>query len=304
MIMQVFVAVTLTQAPADSFYDDMPQDGIAANFASSSYFQSIMYSAGSKKLSLTRGEREDNTADLQRSYGNYGARYRITCVTSREGGRILYVSGIKDSGQSVIERWTFPDNVGRWRHTYTGTANPIGTPTLPYTGSTTINGLYRSLPADWFSPDIDEILETDTYGWIDALTVDPEGRYLLFSADPNREIYRLDLMAPGSPTVQSISGPSSIPDLSSVSALLILDHANLGRVCVVDYPENYDVRKGGTGTEPVVYLIDSDNDGVFESSQTSDLDTHIASFTTSIISATGVITDQYSPWSSPWLGGL
>lgn len=292
--------------PQDLFTEKPPTLG-AADALFAHFSQTGEYGAGTSELNWIRRERADENDIWSVSKNNYSAAFQFVGISARLGGGELFVAGVDPiTEKSIIQRWTWPNRSGRWKHQYTGTANPIGTPTAPYTGTNSIvGGTFAPPPSTWYSPLKQSILSSSAYGFVRGIAADPEGRFVLFSTYPVGDIYRIDLTGPfGSSPPILVTGPAQIPQLATASWLQILDHDDLGRVCVVEPPN---MQRSFLDPVPpdVVYLVDGNNDGLFEVHNVVSIDLHRRSFTTMTFTVTsgGLVEAVPSPipkWRDPW----
>lgn len=190
------------------------------------------YTPGGKYLSWRRQERSDPQSSWHESANLYSTRYQVISVASRAGGSELFLAGVFENGTSIIERWSFAQRTGRWRHTYTGPPAVMGTPSGPYTGSQSIvGGAYAPPPSTWYAPDISLVLETDALGTIRSIEADPEGRFLIFNTFPSGNVYQIDLaVSPATPVLRFTS--NEVPSLANGSTLQLSHNSSFGRTCI------------------------------------------------------------------------
>lgn len=284
--------MTLASAEDDLFKEKLPDaDVYGARFAN--FIQGGSYFPGTSELRWNRRERVDDSATgWHETSAKYSTRYKIVDATCRMGGDVMYIAGILSDGRSVVEKWSFQQRQGRWSHFVTGSAPAIGTSAGPYIGQTAVvGGTYSAPPTPWYAPSITVLFETSAYGLIRSVSVDPEGRYLLFSTFPTGTIYQLDLQTSGA-TPTAILTTAEIPALASNDNIEVAQHATHGRVFIV-VPSNWAAAYSTAPQPPVVLLLDANNDGLYESHTSMTLSSYISSLS----ATTGNL------WSWPWYTG-
>ena len=167
---------------------------------------------------------------------NHGsASYQILHVESA-GPDVFVCGGFSEDGDVVLERWKL---------------NRIGIPQLddvPY-------GTIPPAPPTVGFRKVEVYrgpLATNLYG----IGLDPQGRYMLALTGTDQgadTLYKLALQASSTPVV--VRDTNSLPELSQVYHLKLMDHVQLGRSCVLDAGYDGDFQ---------IILADSQNDGVFE----------------------------------------
>ncbi len=226
------------------------------------------YSAKSTELHWTRRERNSTTDAWSESKNTYSARYSIVDVASRLAGEELFVAGILPNEKSVIERWKFPKKKGRWIYSMSQPTPAIGTPAGQWSASFALHGQVLSmspLPPTWYAPEITVIMESSDHGFIRSVEADPEGRFLLFNRYPEGDVYRIDLTG-SNQTPAVVFSSTQHPELPALGNLTIAQHSSLGRVCIVA-PASISRAMKEVLIPPALYLIDSNNDAIFESTQ-------------------------------------
>lgn len=280
---------------SDVYSEKAPSVSVSlANFQN--FSESASFIAGTKQVDLKRYEKESGaTATWESAKNNYSTRYSIVGLSSRLGGDDLYIAGVLQNNESLIERWQFNVRAGRWSHSQSGATTAIGTPGGSYAGSVSIagGGSYVPLGPVWIAPTISTVIQSSAYGTIRSIAVDPQGRYLLFSVFPSGDVYRLDLSNTSAPPTVIFSH-TSIAQLANCGSLLIAQHSDFGRVCIAS-PANPTLATKFSSNPEVVYLQDANNDGVFESSAVVPLAGHLSSLR---IDVPGI---KWSwPWSEQW----
>lgn len=255
-------------------------------------FARISIRAGDPRRGVRR-EQSTPTDPWMRSTNTYSTRYSIVDVASRLGGDELYVAGILPNDKSVIERWKFPKKKGRLVLSMASPAPPIGTAAGPWSASLALHGsalTMTPLPATWYAPDITVLMESSDYGFIRAIEVDPEGRFLLFNRYPEGDVYSIDL-SQSTPTPAILFSAAQHPELAQAGNLQIAQHTTLGRVCIAA-PAQLGPAMLLSPRPEVLFFVDSNNDAVFESSQSVPLDVYQSSRL--------LIPSTPFQWSWPW----
>ncbi len=291
-IARCFLLLTIASIPDGVFTEK--RSGLTHGAASfPRLLQGCSYSPGGDKISWIRREQDTPTSPWMRSTNTFSARYKIVDVASRLAGEELYVAGILPNEKSVIERWKFPRKKGRLVYSMTNPAPPIGTSAGAWSGSLSLHGgvlHMTTLPTTWYAPDITVILESSDYGFIRSMEIDPEGRFLLFNRYPDGDLYSIDL-AQSTPTPTLLFSAAQHPELTTASTLDIGQHSTHGRVCVAK-PADLGAAMLMSPVPNALYLIDANNDGIFETTQSVPLVTHEQSI---------LIEPNATPvWSWPW----
>lgn len=206
------------------------------------------------------------------------ASFDIHGIASR-GSPDLYLGGVADDGDIVIEHWRLKPQGGEpvleralngalIRGTpgsgTAGSVPAIGSPiasSTPYPyveGGTAIPFPDRTSPRRLAR---NELYRGSVVQDIVAMNVDPEGRFLLFLGDDDT-LYRLTLDA--SRALEALYDSDDLWTLSRAEYLIRFQHVTEGRVWVLGFlPE---VSSDGTGELQLdTLLIDADNDGLFDS---------------------------------------
>ncbi len=239
------------------------------------YKQRYSLAVAGQVVQRTRVERASTSADWRSEEGEFSVSYFFTCWTGREGGDVIYLCGMKATGESIIERWTFPVPNGRWVVRYPGATPAIGTPAMAYSPVVAVKGggVWRwsngnfqqgSLtppipPQPSASPQI-SILYEGSDGPFSSMAVDPEGRQLLLYDFQEKAIQRLRL-APLGTSLETLYGAQAHPVLDQVGSLDVRDFAAEGRKLLIrrQYAQTF------VGSAEVFTIAsDPDNDGNFD----------------------------------------
>lgn len=189
--------------------------------------------------------------------------FRITDVTVREGGNEIYVAGIWDDGRGVIKRFNFvPRAGGILVRGLPTTVEPRGTPMAKHSAEQILNdGTWlEPTQASYGVPTRAQVLG-DVVGVPRSIAVDPAGRYLIILTEASSELYLLDLMA--APMVLELLGnATTLPELAQVTNVYIRTLESGGHAVLL---HDIFVMIADRPNDPRIALIDSDNNGVFES---------------------------------------
>lgn len=135
------------------------------------------------------------------------------------------MSGVSRDNQTVIERWDFPVQAGRWRIRPSLPPQPIGVAMGSFTASSTTGGLPYRPPEGGahVQPLRTAIYRGGAIGHILSIECDPEGRYLLLLTTA-AGLYRMDLTgaAPGDPVL--VHSAATLPHLTTAIRLRLLKH--------------------------------------------------------------------------------
>ncbi len=294
---RALLCLALASVPSGVFDEKAPDVQLVGGLFDK-LVQSGSYSAKTRVLFWHRRERASTnpTDPWKWSENAYSTRYSIVAVCSRLAGDEVYVAGILPDERSVIERWKFPKKKGRWVYSMTSPAPPIGTPAGPWSASLGLHGAAITMstpPATWYAPEITVIMETGQYGFIRAINVDPEGRFLLFSRYPEGDVYSIDLSQnPPLPTLAFSS--TTHPELAALGSMTIKQHETLGRVCIVE-PADESKATLLANPPPAMLLIDANNDAIFESTQVIPLQ--------DFLDSCAIDQNDHCVWSRPWVHG-
>ena len=188
------------------------------------------------------------------SRGPFPLSYHVDAVAGRHAQH-FYTLGKSDQG-IVIEQWTMPPENGGF-YTERSVANTgIGVPAPVSSWSC------RQLEAEYVSPKArtpstpirKELHSGRRSQKITCAAADPEGRYVLFGlVGTPSALGQLDIVRE---VVSDIFTEDLVPQLSELASIRLVQHATLGRMCILLTPDPVD--------GAVVLLFDRDNDGVFE----------------------------------------
>ena len=186
-------------------------------------------------IAIVRAEREKASDDWVEQIQREKATFFVTDARSRCDAE-LYLCGFDDDGVSIIERWAFthPKSTDA-----SGAKVPLDKRPLPT--------IERSV-----------VFKGSQLGTIQALEVDPEGRFVLALTFEEPTLYTIPLPT-GAPRV--LFDRKSLPEIVRMRAIHVLNHATEGRkywLSSVWDPTT------GPGIMPVsMMLTDSKNDGSF-----------------------------------------
>jgi len=240
------------------------------------FAQSAGWHASGKAINWTRFEREGPSSAFQRTTFTYTTSYELSAVAYRAGGDEIFVGGLHANGRAVIERWSFPQKNGRWRHVPPATAQ-FGVPLPAYLGTTEVKGgTWDPEPPSTRAPKREVLLDSPSHGCPVSLVADPEGRFILWQDYDSRAIYRirLDLVSPGSPEV--MADPATIPELANTIQGAVMDDLATGRRTLTFREIGPNLKPFGTAK--YVLFHDNDNDGLFDGHVTGDLKTLFPNF--------------------------
>ena len=224
-------------------------------------------------------ERDGEQSPWKSEHTEHSVSWFLTASCARDGGDDLFLAGMKENGQCIVERWRFFTPHGRYRVRYTGTAPPIGTPAGPYTPEVTVAGggpwtwTTKIKPPGGGPNPQREVLYEGSAGPFTAMAVDPEGRYLVAHDHEEHALLRLTL--PGPSTWTTLYTSSAYPDLAQVSSIEVRDFHDAGARALLlrrmwgdDFPSHLE-RYG--------VIADSNNDGVFSNPTFYSSDAFLAS---------------------------
>lgn len=245
--------------PASFTGENVTQSVLAENI-----ILDVTYDEGGRDFTVRWRERPTSTSyqfPWRDTKFKVSLTFRITDVTVRQGGNEIYVGGMRDDGKGVIKRFNFQPRPGGWEvRSVPATAQPIGTPMVNHSCEQALNGTWSEPPQAAYGVATRSQLLGDTVGVPRSIAVDPFGRYLLILTEATSEIYLLDLLADPH-TLQLLVGPSTIGELAQVDEFLCLTVASGGHAFQVF---DRDALGDETATDPVIAMIDGDNDGSFE----------------------------------------
>lgn len=240
--------------------DSIMMPGVYSNV----YKQGYGLSMGGKTVRRLRSERADASSEWNTQEEEFTLSYYLTSWCGREGGDVIYLCGLKASGEAVIEKWTFSVPNGRWVVRYPGAPPPIGTPASAYEPHVAVKGggqwKWNSKVLPYPPSPQKTIIMEGSIGPFTSMAVDPEGRQLVLYDYGEKAIERIALLS-SPPFLEILYSVSTFPHVSQVAALDIRDFGAEGRKLLMwkQYKQTY-VRANE------VYTIASDpnNDGNFE----------------------------------------
>ncbi len=186
--------------------------------------------------------------------------FTVTALGAREGGREVYIAGVKRDGKVVIEKWLYGARPKGWALAAPAPAAPMGQPMPEFVPVESLNGTGWSAPkstvpnpavrSTYWSSSNSEV--------ISALNVDPEGRYAIGVTYPSGNVLQFDLTTPNS-IPQLIFSAADDDYLQGVTVIDMWHHSTEGRMVILTK------RVGGwTFDDNRAVIRDSNNDGAFE----------------------------------------
>ncbi|MFN0244550.1 MAG: hypothetical protein ACKVWV_16805, partial [Planctomycetota bacterium] len=194
----------------------------------------------------------------------FATPYQVIVVADR-GPDEFYVAGRTDANEDILEQWILRTHDGAHFFHVEPASNGIGVPAAPLPGSSggiAGGGEYVPARARTISPDVArlEIYRGKAFNSVWDLTADPEQRFVLVLGGSPRNLYRVPI-AP-SATPELLYTPAEESFLHLARRMHCKQHYTEGRVYIVRGETNM------LGTFLHLMLIDADNDGVFDSTQT------------------------------------
>lgn len=235
--------------------------------------QWIDWEGGSSYVQVGRHERSDGNAEWEFKEYMFSTDMKITDVGFAQGGQTLYVAGIRSTSsgcEDVIEQWdiVFPRGA---LVVHVPTAPPRGTVApLPFRGTISSpvvvgGGAYvppRLRPREPFVNK--RVLYSGLgLGPFASIAADPEQRFLLAVSLSDGDLFSLSLTAPSAPTLEF--NAAAIPHLASVKKIVAYEHQDVGRFYWL-----YETKDDVFGDGSFTFIVDNDNDGVFDSTVTLD----------------------------------
>lgn len=220
--------------------------------------QSFTGMIGGREITHIRHERETPSHDWEVKETPISVTYAITYVATREGGDELYIAGLKDNGDAILERWTFDREPGRYVVRFDAAPTPVGVPRGPYSPALSLFGQHPYVPPSRrVDPPNKTVLLEGSYGQFMCMEADPEGRFVLLYEGEDEKLYRLDA---GSSNLVLLHSSVTMPTLEQVSSMEARYFPGEGR--------KYLLRKS-LGSVPKSFesftlIHDSGNDGIFE----------------------------------------
>lgn len=227
--------------------------------------QDIEFDQGKRRFTVVLRERAPGSnvfADWHEHSSTVALTFRITDVTVRAGGNEIFACGIRDDGEGVIEQFNFqPRPNGLEAVGMPTVVLPRGTPMLNHSTEQVVNGGTWSAPTSsrYGVPTRVQVLG-DTIGVPRSIAVDPSGRYLIIISDTTSDVHLLDLLAVPM-TLEVLATPSGFPALADIDNAYILTLLAGGHVVMLHDSFAAELNE----LDPRIAMIDSENDGVFES---------------------------------------
>ena len=270
-------SVTIDPITAEAASASRNLGGAYPLFYSKAFWLEAYYARGHKSLTLNRFEVEFDFSDPSHPTVVSGPHevtiplstsYRVESVDARHGNE-LYVAGTARNGDALVERWTFPQQVGSY-YSAKAMASPVIGVSAPV--EPLLIGIGRAAGSDGSlippyqtphgrtqaPPVRQELYRGAEIGRIVSFTVDPEGRFALLRTATDPALVQLVFSDP--PTFNVVRTPSTLEILNAEQiGISPYHHAVEGRKYFLS---------GSTGDQllPDVQLLnDADNDGVFES---------------------------------------
>lgn len=232
---------------------------------------------GDRVFKRVRRERDTVADDWTVSTESHSVSYAITSLATREGGDVLFLAGMEDSGQTLVEQWTFADVPGRRGVRYTGSERVLGTPLPAYHPSVVIIGQPQGPPPIHRGPEKRQVFDGGRDP-IMAIGADPEGGFLLiYTSNPKRV---LRLWKGSSQADVLYSGPRLLPGIiDGVSSIQAAEFPGEGRKFLFRQL----ISPAPLSSDVLAILHDSNNDGVFEEPPT-------------VLGYPAFVASQYGDW--------
>ena len=172
--------------------------------------------------------------------------------------RDLFVLGVSDQGESILEQWYFTPETGGWVSYVSQPIAPIGSP------APTVPSIHKDLVGGQFVPFSARVsqnrprrkeLYRGSSPTVSAVTFDLDGRFVLFSGGNAAGLFSLDLSST-SPLPTLVFSETQFPEVSIVESLSPLLHKQLGRCYLAEYSVY------GPGETDLALIWDYDNDGI------------------------------------------
>ncbi|MEO0649304.1 MAG: hypothetical protein AAFZ65_01335 [Planctomycetota bacterium] len=256
-------------------YPEIPDRVVnnGVSFVSVGYYGELkdvhhVYLIGDSRITRTRCERASASGSWTCWNEELTASFSITGVESIEGGKVVFVSGLKSDGSVTLERWTFPERDGGWRTTTshylpapvaTGGVVPAPQVTLTVQGG-----------GAWSPPDLsgtrgapDRVAYDDLgLGSLSAMAADPQGRYLCGIDHSTASVVQVTFPGGGLPPVmQPLFSETELTGIGELKSLEVWDFQGEGRKLLVRGEKEI---PGFGPSETFAVIPDVDNDGAFE----------------------------------------
>jgi hypothetical protein len=224
-------------------------------------------------VQVGRHERANSTSEWLFKEYMFTTDLKVTDVSFAKGGQTLFVAGIRSTGtgcENVIEKWDIVFPRGAWGVQVAPAPARGAVAPQPFTGTisgTVIVGGGSFIPPAQ-RPRTPFTTKTVLYsgsslGPFAAIAADPEQRFLLALPLAGSGLYSIDLTTAGAPPVLEIT-VAALPHLTAVRKIVAREHEDLGRFYWLYESKGHYI---GTGSS-FSFIVDSNNDGLFDSSQT------------------------------------
>ena len=185
----------------------------------------------------------------------------ISAVSSREGGRNIYIGTIDLAGTVRIHNFQYGVRANGWALSAPTPPLVLGQSMPPFMPTEGLNGGTWAPPTSGMGrPAVRSVLWTSNNSEVlAALAVDPEGRYLLALTYPSGNVLRFSLgQTPLSAPVLVLDA-STFGYLQGATTMVLRQHASEGRKCLIT--KRID---GWADDDQRLMLTDAANDGTFE----------------------------------------
>ena len=245
-------------------------DNVASKIVSAIDAFEVDWKKGVRVVDLERGDSsmpwEHRSYDLLTAY-SVRAGYLLWA-------RDLFVLGVSDQGDSVLEQWYFTPETGGWTSFVNKPGIPIGNPApaVPVVHKALVGGQFVPFSARVIQnrPRRKELYRGSS-PTISAVTFDLDGRFLLFTGGNSAGLFLLDLSST-SPAPSVVFSELQFPEVSLVESLSPLLHKQLGRCYLAEYSVY------GPGETDLALIWDYDNDGIPDNYESLSWDAYIASY--------------------------
>lgn len=233
--------------------------------------QWVYFEGGQSAVQIGRYTRTDAQSEWVFEEHLFSTDLQLTDVGFAEGGQTLYVAGVRTTAsgcEDVVEEWEVVFPVGTPIVEVAG-APPRGIPApMPFVQTVTTTEVPGPGGGGGFSQKKRPPFTRKTVlfsgvgtGPFSAIEADPEQRFLLLLSYSTGDLYSLDLTSSQSTPVLEFSA-NEIPHLSLVREISVGEHQDYGR-----YYRLVET-KGDLQFGDDTFLVDADNDGVFETHST------------------------------------
>lgn len=194
---------------------------------------------------------------------DHTASFRIEHVATRVANE-FYLSGKARNGDAVVERWVIVPQNGTLVAERPPASSGIGTPFTTPGLVVQVQGAGALIPpAQRTGAAVTtktELYRGAALNNIEALAVDPDGRFLLALTDGPSGLVRFDLhdASPAGPSFETVLAPTAVPELGQIGRIYPAQHAVSGRMYLMD-----SAHLPGVFPKDIA-LMDDDNDGNFD----------------------------------------